>query len=131
MREKMERFMSGRYGVDELSRFMLGVTAVLCVLSLIFRSSLLNLLVFVAIILIYVRMLSRNFARRNSENEVYLKYQNKVTGFFKKQKYELEQRKVYHIYRCPGCKQKIRIPRGKGKIEITCPKCRTSFVKKS
>lgn len=131
MKERFQRFMSGRYGVDELSHFILGVTAVLCVLGLLFGSRLLNLLVFAAIILLYFRMFSRNYAKRNEENEFYLKYRNRVTGFFKRQTNLLRQRRVYHIYTCPGCRQKIRIPRGKGKIEVTCPKCHTSFVKRS
>ena len=131
MRERFQRFMSGRYGVDELSRFLLGVTAILCILGIFLRSSILNGLVCLAIILIYFRMFSRNFSKRNQENERYMTYQNKVTGFFKKQKNLFEQRKIYHIYTCPSCKQKIRIPKGKGKIQVTCPKCHTQFIKKS
>ena len=124
MKEKFQRFMTGRYGVDDLSKFLLGVAVVLCVLSLFLRSGLLNALVFLALIVLYFRIFSRNFSARSHENSVFLKYKNRVTGFWTGQINLLKQRKDYHIYTCPQCKQKIRIPRGKGKIEITCPKCR-------
>ena len=123
--------MTGRYGVDDLSKFLLGVAVVLCVLSLFLRSGLLNALVFLALIVLYFRIFSRNFSARSHENSVFLKYKNRVTGFWTGQINLLKQRKDYHIYTCPQCKQKIRIPRGKGKIEITCPKCRNKFIKKS
>lgn len=131
MKEKFQRFMTGRYGVDDLSKFLLGVAVVLCVLSLFLRSGLLNALVFLALIVLYFRIFSRNFSARSHENSVFLKYKNRVTGFWTGQINLLKQRKDYHIYTCPQCKQKIRIPRGKGKIEITCPKCRNKFLKKS
>ncbi len=131
MKEKFQRFMTGRYGVDDLSKFLLGVAVVLCVLSLFLRSGLLNALVFLALIVLYFRIFSRNFSARSHENSVFLKYKNRVTGFWTGQINLLKQRKDYHIYTCPQCKQKIRIPRGRGKIEITCPKCRNKFIKKS
>ena len=129
MRERFQRFMSGRYGVDELSRFLLGVTAILCILGIFLRSSILNGLVFLAIILIYFRMFSRNFSKRNQENERYMTYQNKVTGFFKKQKNLFEQRKIYHIYTCPSCKQKIRIQRAKERFRLPAPNATPVYQK--
>ncbi len=76
-------------------------------------------------------MFSRNVRKRYDENVRFLNKTAKIRGFFKSQKNLMAQRKDYHIYTCPGCKQKIRIPRGKGKIEIRCPKCGTTFIKKS
>lgn len=48
-----------------------------------------------------------------------------------RRKMEREQKKIYRFFVCPSCSQKVRVPRGKGRIEITCPKCRTAFIKKS
>ena len=83
------------------------------------------------LILIYLRMFSRNISKRYAENQKYLELENKVKRFFGRQKYIQEQRKDFHIYTCPQCRQKIRIPKGKGKISIRCPKCGAEFVKKS
>lgn len=131
MKEKFQRFMIGRYGVDELGKFSLYLTIVLLIINLFARSSIINGLIFLIILLLYFRMFSKNYAQRRKENAIYLKYQNKVTYFFSKQKRLAEERKNFHIYTCPNCKQKIRIPKGKGKIAVTCPKCRTEFIKKS
>ena len=65
------------------------------------------------------------------ENQKFLQHTSKIRGFFAKQKYMATQHKTHHIYKCPNCKQKIRVPKGKGKIEIRCPKCQTTFIKKS
>ena len=89
------------------------------------------LLGWVMIIYCYFRMFSRNVSKRYAENEAFLAGVYKIRNFFRSQKGLWKQRKVYHIYKCPGCRQKIRIPKGKGKIEIRCPKCGTTFIKKS
>ena len=60
----------------------------------------------------------------------FLQKKDAILNKFRRQKYYAAQRRNFHIYTCPQCKQKIRIPKGKGKISITCPKCRTSFIKK-
>lgn len=131
MRDKFQRFMMGRYGIDELGRFSLYFTLALLIIGLFVQSGILNALTFLCLVLLYFRMFSKNYAKRRKENDIYLKYYNKVMGFFQKQKRLARERKVNHIYSCPNCKQKIRIPKGKGKIAITCPKCKTEFIKKS
>lgn len=131
MREKFVRFMSGRYGADDYSKFLLGAAVVLMVLNLFFRVPIVNLLVLALLAYVYFRMFSKNIQKRYGENVKYLQLKDRFFGFFRKERRMAQDRKVNHIYKCPKCKQKIRVPRGKGKICITCPKCGTEFVKKS
>lgn len=131
MREKFARFMAGRYGMDSMGRFTIGLALILVVLNYITRSQFINLLVWVLLIYSYYRMFSRNVYKRSSENQTFLNKTYKIRHWFYTQKAIFAQRKTHHIYRCPSCKQKIRVPRGKGKIEIRCPKCNTTFIKKS
>ncbi len=83
------------------------------------------------IIYMYYRTLSKNIAKRQAENRKYLELSYKARGLANKEKRYLLDLKDNHIYKCPECRQKIRIPRGKGRIEITCPKCAAKFIKKS
>ena len=131
MKEKFMRFMYGRYGVDTLGKYSLGAGLATMVLSIVFDSYTLSLLSWFFIILTYFRMFSRNLYKRSSENQAFLNKTYKLRTWFGKQKNMMAQRKTHHIYRCPGCKQKIRVPRGKGRIEIRCPKCHTTFIKNS
>lgn len=131
MKEKFMRFMYGRYGVDTLGKYSLGAGLAAMVLSIIFDSYTLSLLSWLFIILTYFRMFSRDIYKRSSENQTFLNKTYKLRSWFGKQKNMMAQRKTHHIYRCPGCKQKIRVPRGKGRIEIRCPKCHTTFIKNS
>lgn len=130
MKERLYKFMYGRYGNDSLNRFLLVLTIVFWVLSL-FTTNYFYIIGVLLLVLMYFRMLSKNIYKRADENKVYLKYEYKVKGFFGRIKRDMKQRRTHHIYKCPSCKQKIRIPRGKGKIEVTCPKCSNTFVKKS
>ena len=131
MKEKFSRFMMGRYGTDEFSKFILGLAVAVMVLNLFLRIGLLNTVVLVLLIYVYVRMFSKNIQKRYEENMKFLQMRGRITSFFQKEKRMAADRKVNHIYKCPSCKQKIRVPKGKGKICITCPKCRTEFTKKS
>jgi len=131
MREKFYRFMQGRYGNDDLSKFLIGFSMVLIILSLLTKSSIFNLLFWVCLIYSYFRMFSKNHSARYAENQKYLAIKNKWMYKWENQKRIREQKKIYHIYHCPYCKQKIRIPKGKGSIIITCPKCKQEFGKRS
>ena len=137
MRDKFNKFMQGRYGVDDLSRFTMGVALVLIILAMfanIFSrtvGSTLDILGVAAIVYAYIRIFSRNIQQRYAENQKFLQMTSKFRFRFNKEKDLMKQRKTHHIYSCPGCGQKIRIPKGKGKIEIECPKCHTKFVKRS
>lgn len=135
MKERFIRFMQGRYGLDQLSKF-LAVTGVIVVAASVLPGRNPAALVFyligwILIIACYARVFSRNVTKRYAENQAFLKKTFKIREFLRKQKNIWRQRKVYHIYTCPSCRQKIRIPKGKGKIEVRCPKCGTTFVKKS
>lgn len=130
MREKIYRFMQGRYGNDQFNRFLMVLVLVLFVLSL-FGVPFAYLLAIACMVYAYFRMLSRNLYKRRAENSVYMKYEYKVKQKLATWKRDMKQRKTHHIYKCPSCKQKIRIPRGKGKIEIRCPKCNQTFIKRS
>lgn len=135
MKEKIGRFMAGRYGNDKLNQFMMAVFLGCAVLNLFVRnaydSTVLNSWECLLILLVYIRMFSRNISKRYAENQKYLALENRLRRFFGQKRYLMQQRKEYHIYKCPGCKQKIRIPRGKGKISIRCPKCGEEFIKNS
>ena len=131
MKERMQRFMAGRYGNDQLNQFIFIVAIISMVLEIITRQSLFYTLTLVLLILAYVRVFSRNINKRYEENMKFLQKKDAILNKFRKQKYYAAQRRNFHIYTCPQCKQKIRIPKEKGKISITCPKCRTSFIKKS
>ena len=120
MKEKFLRFMQGRYGADRLGQFLSAVSVALLVISIFDDTG-----------LSYFRIFSKNIPKRYAENQKYLAMTMKLRQNFAKKKSELKQRRIYHIYKCPGCGQKMRIPKGKGRIEVRCPKCGTIFEKKS
>ena len=134
MREKLAKLMYGRYGVDQLGRAMLIFALVLCVLSLFVPRRLSGIIYYLSLILInlmYIRMFSKNIQKRYQENNKYLSLKASFLRKFQREKEIFSQRRFYHFYRCPRCRQRIRIPRGKGRIEIRCPKCSQTFIKKS
>lgn len=130
-KNKMMQFMQGRYGADQMGQMISAVSMVFLIISLFSRNQAWFLLAVIGIVYNYFRMFSKNISKRYAENQKYLKMTAGIRRKLASWKSQLAQRKIYHIYRCPGCKQKIRVPRGHGKIEIRCPKCNTRFVKKS
>ena len=131
MRDKIQRFMQGRYGVDAFSRFLIMVGMVLAVISMLGKWTVFYILAWILLLLAYLRMFSRNYAKRAAENQTYLRLAGKLRAKWNSRGRRGTRDKQYHIYKCPECKQKIRIPRGHGKVEIRCPKCGRTFVKRS
>ena len=130
-KDKMARLMYGRYGMDQLSRNLSLICLVLLIVTMFVRNNVIYMIALVGIVYTYFRVFSRNISRRSEENEKYLKFHYKVVGKLNKIKFRITDSKTHRIFRCPSCSQKIRVPRGKGKISIKCPKCRIEFIKKT
>ena len=131
MKEKIMRLMYGRYGVDSMGKATLSIGLAFAVITWFTDSSVFPILSWACIIYTYFRMFSENIYKRAAENRIYQEKTYKLRCFFTRQKNMLSQRRTHHIYKCPSCSQKIRIPRGKGRIEIRCPKCGATFIKNS
>lgn len=140
IKRSMYRFMQGRYGFDSLSNFMLSMAMGVFIINLILSFTLLRYSVFALVlsllawgllILSYIRVFSKNYAKRNKENEWFVQKAGVWMENRRKAKARQRIRRTHRIYSCPGCRQKIKIPKGKGRVVITCPKCRMEFTKKT
>jgi len=131
LKDRFIRFMYGRYGVDSFGKFTIWGSLILMLIAGWTHRGTLSWLAWAGIIYSYFRMFSKNTYKRAAENQKYLQMTRGIRTFFYRQRNMITQRKTHHIYKCPSCKQKIRVPKGKGKIEIRCPKCNTRFIKRS
>ena len=114
-----QRFMQGRYGAGQLGLALIWVSFVLVLLGGRLLYGIPSLLGTAGWIWSVWRLCSRNIEKRNRENRRFLTFKARLT----------DRRSRY--YRCPNCKQTVRVPRGRGKICIKCPKCGEKFVRKS
>ncbi len=130
MKERLQQFMMGRYGMDPYGRFLY-IASIVCLILGMFLTPLLTLLAFALLIYQYFRMFSRNIYKRSRENSAYFAIRTRITGWFSTKKQQVAQRKTHRFYKCPSCRQALRVPKGKGNISITCSKCHTQFVRKS
>ena len=126
----MMQFMQGRYGADQMGQMLSAVSMVFLIISLFSRNQAWFLLAVIGIVYNYFRMFSKNISKRYAENQKYLKMTAGIRRRLASWKSQLAQRKIYHIYRCPGCKRKNAVcPGGAVKSQIRCPKCNTGFCK--
>lgn len=131
LKDYIHKLSQNRYGYDQFTRFLLVITFFLYLFSVFLQSSMLNLLNLLLLIYIYSRIFSKNIYKRAAENDIYLNFVNSILRFFRIFKKTRGQHRYYHFYKCPKCKQVLRIPKGHGKIEIKCPKCHHRFVRRS
>ena len=123
--------MAGRSGADEFSRFLSYVALALIAANLFFRSGVFWALALLVLVYAYFRMFSKNVARRREENAKYLQLKYQLTGGVKNCADRWKQRKEFAFFRCPGCRAMLRVPRGKGRIRVTCRKCGNAFERKT
>ena len=124
----VRRFMYGRYGVDQLNIFLLIAAVIISVIAMILSrlgavcrliGILVNLISYGFLIWYLFRFFSKNLEKRILENRRYLAWKSRITD------------RQNRYYRCPNCKQTVRVPRNRGKICIKCPKCSEKFIRKS
>ncbi len=124
MKYKLGAFFSGRNGIDELGRTLLWGALIVMILGTLLGITVLYSGAFVLLCYVYIRAFSRNLEKCRRQNETYLSWRNF-------QKLRFQQRKTHKFYRCPKCKQRLRVPKGKGRITITCRNCGECFEKKT
>ena len=116
------RFMAGRYGTDKLNSVILW-GGVICLLVSMFLEGWLSFILWAlaygCMIWAVCRSFSRNTYKRYQENRRFLNFLERLKD------------RDHRYFACPKCKQQVRVPKGKGKIAITCPKCREKFIKKT
>ena len=122
-RYRLARFFQGRTGVDALGRTVTWIALILMIITMITHSNIAYLLAMACLIYSFWRMLSKNYQKRYAENAKFLALTSKL-------RFNFSQYRTYKVFKCPNCKQKLRVPRGRGKIQITCNRCRTQFIKK-
>ncbi len=133
-RDSLMRFFRGRYGVDELNKFLFVVYVViylaLFIAELFVKHPVMlifHLLLTVMTVILFARMLSRSIYKRQAENRKYLALRDKLLGWFRLQKNKYRDRKT-HVYRkCPDCKAVLRLKKVKGEHRAACPRCAKSF----
>ena len=136
LRERFQRMMYGRYGSDQLSRFFFVLYLVIWIVGFFIRvpqvRMALNLVSYVIIFLYLFRFFSKTIYKRQQENQKFIVVFNRVKNDFNYLKLKVKARDgVKKTFRCPKCHQMIRVPKGRGKIAIRCPKCRFEFIRRS
>lgn len=130
-RAAVSRFMSGRYGSDQLNLTMVIGALIVTTIGSMSGVYFLTLAADALLLLAIFRMFSKDRYRRAHENQVYLEKTQKVRRAVTEWVNRVKNSRKYHYYTCPKCKQRLRVPRGVGNITITCKQCGTKFDKKA
>lgn len=128
---KMQSWMYGRYGQDELSQFLSILALIFVIVGLFALPGVFAGLAMAMWLTVMFRTYSKNIGKRQRELDAYLKLANPVKSWFHLQKRKWTNRKTHRYYKCAQCKGTLRVPKGKGKIKIRCPKCGAEIIKKT
>ena len=130
IRSFLSRFMAGRYGTDQLNNTMIIAYVVLYLISIFTRWSVLYWIALVLVFVTLVRTMSRQLDRRRAENAKFLQLVRPLNRKLKTLKVRIRD-KDHRYFKCPNCKQQMRVPRGKGRITVHCRSCGATFEEKS
>lgn len=130
-KDALARFMYGRYGSDQFSRFLLIVGIVLYIVSWVTGLGLISYVALALYIWTIFRMFSRNLDKRRAENQKYLQFFGGIKKNTQQARNRSKNRKEYRYFRCPKCKSWLKLPRGVGEVTVTCGKCKNQFRKKA
>lgn len=124
-------FMSGRYGTDQLTLSLLILGMALTFLANAFDWHAVTIFTYVIFFACIYRTMSKNISARQTENIKFLKLYNPAKAWLIGKYNIVKSLKYYKFFKCPYCKQEIRAPRGRGKISVTCQKCKNKFIQKT
>lgn len=128
-RYRLVQFMQGRYGMDGFNRFLMWTSLIVVFLSNFPRMHFLYLVGIAMLLFLYFRIMSRNIPARQRENQKFFDLTFGWRSKFAQMRARGQQSRDYAFYKCKNCGQTVRVPKGKGKIKITCPTCHSSFIK--
>ena len=131
IRNFFRNLMTGRYGTDHLNIAMVIVSLILFLLQSLIHFVPIIYLSYALLALALFRMMSRNIQRRRAENDRFIRFWWPVRTRITRIAVGAKNRKTHKFFKCPSCHNMLRVPKGKGKLQITCPKCGERFVKKS
>ena len=131
IRAAFARFMSGRYGTDQLNMAMLWTALIMTIIGSIAKVPIISLMADALLIVMFIRMLSKDRYKRQHENQVYLQKTYKMRQSMTEWMNRVKNSKKYRYFTCPQCKKRLRVPRGVGSITITCKGCGNKFDKKA
>ena len=129
--QKINQFMYGRYGTDKLNIFLLTLSIILVFLSYFPKMGICSLIAYIFVIWALFRSLSKNLHKRRLELYKYEEIKRDFKGRTSLVKQIWQNRKTHKYFRCKNCGNIFRVPKGKGKIEVTCPKCKEKSIRKS
>ena len=130
MRNALQRFMYGRYGNDQLNSFLIVLYLILYLLFSVTQFALLYWVSTALIFWVFFRIFSRNLAKRREENQKFLRKADPFLRWYRLRRTMMRD-KEHRYFKCPNCGQHLRVPRGKGKITVSCRGCGASFQEKS
>lgn len=129
--KKLADWLQGRQGPDDLAVFSVNLAIVVVLVNLFLHMSWLGIVALLLVAYAMFRIQSKNLGARARENEKFLKLLGPARPWVQNPSAAWSELRAYKHVRCASCKQKVRVPRGKGKLRVTCPKCRTKFEVRS